>query len=128
MQHKLLFILVICIVAAGVGVGLWQSGPAEPLLTTTAAEGTPVSASAGGADEEIVGILLSLGKVSLTGAIFLEPAFRILEDSGTTIRPEPQGRMNPFAPLEAAPPPVQDEPPAPANSQRSNQIFTPRSR
>lgn len=121
-QHKLLFTLIICIVAGGVFVGLSQSGAPEPLLTTTTAEGTPALA---GGDEEIIGTLLSLRNVTLTGAILSDPAFISLQDFGTSIIPEPQGRTNPFAPLNLQS--ATSSVPTQATA-REGQIFTPRSR
>lgn len=95
-QHKLLFILVIGVVAVGIWFGLSSEGAPEPLLTTSAADGsTSLSAS----DQEIIGTLLSLRAVTLSGSIFQNPAFLTLQDFGTTIVPEPVGRENPFAPL-----------------------------
>lgn len=93
MQHKLVFIIAIVVIAAGVWFGLSQSGTPAPLLITET-----VTTSAAG-DKGLVGTLLALRAVTLSGTIFTEPAFMSLQDFGTTIVPEPVGRDNPFAPL-----------------------------
>lgn len=50
-------------------------------------------------DSDVVGVLLQLRAVSLSGTIFTDPAFQALQDFGSEIIPEPVGRPNPFAPL-----------------------------
>lgn len=50
-------------------------------------------------DGDVVGVLLQLRAVSLSGTIFTDPAFQALQDFGSEIIPEPVGRQNPFAPL-----------------------------
>lgn len=50
-------------------------------------------------DSDIVNTLLELRAVSLSGTIFTDPAFLMLQDFGSEIIPEPVGRDNPFAPL-----------------------------
>lgn len=99
LQHKLIFIVAIVLVAGGVWFGLSSSAPPAPLLTTDTikATGSPTEESA---DQELVGSLLSLRAVSLSGTIFADPAFTGLQDFGTPIVPEPVGRPNPFAPLQ----------------------------
>jgi len=54
------------------------------------------------ADSDIVTTLLELRAVSLSGTIFTDPAFLLLQDFGSEIIPEPVGRPNPFAPLPGA--------------------------
>lgn len=99
-QHKLVFALIIAVVAGGIWLGLSQSQEPAPLLTTTSAPDASTGAIGGG-DQEIIGTLLSLRAVTLSGSIFEEPAFLTLQDFGTTIVLEPVGRENPFAPLGA---------------------------
>lgn len=85
---------------AGVGVliaiGAWwvlSAGPQDDALLATE------SATGGGlVDKDLVGTLLQLRAVSLSGTIFSDPAFIELQDFGTQIIPEPVGRENPFAP------------------------------
>ena len=50
-------------------------------------------------DSDVVGVLLQLRAVSLSGTIFSDPTFQVLQDFGSEIIPEPVGRPNPFAPL-----------------------------
>lgn len=100
MHNKLVFILIILVVAGGVWYGLSQSSAPPPLLSTTTADGSPVSQQAS-SDQEIIGTLLSLRAVTLSGTIFSDPSFATLQDFGTPIVPEPVGRPNPFAPLGA---------------------------
>lgn len=99
MHNKLVFIIVIVVIAGGVWYGLSQSGAPEPLLTTTSPAGTLTTGQ--GSDQEIIGTLLALRAVTLSGTIFGDPGFMVLQDFGTTIVPEPVGRQNPFAPLGA---------------------------
>jgi len=96
LQHKLIFLVVIAVVAFGIWFGLSQSSAPPPLLSTNSADGTPAAKSA---DQELIGTLLALRAVTLSGGIFSDPAFTTLKDFGTTIFPEPVGRDNPFAPL-----------------------------
>jgi len=103
-QHKLLFIIVIVLVAAGVWYGLSQGGTSGASATTDAAGITTSTATTdtNAADQDLVGTLLTLRAVTLSGTIFTEPAFASLQDFGTTIVSEPVGRTNPFAPLTTA--------------------------
>ena len=72
----------------------------ELLTTTTVQEENP-------AEKGIVDTLLTLRAVSLSGTIFSDPVFGILQDFGSEIVPEQTGRVNPFAPRDAqsSPPP-----------------------
>ncbi|MBI2611108.1 hypothetical protein HYW60_04240 [Candidatus Kaiserbacteria bacterium] len=83
-----------------VAIGAWwflSDAPQEgELLTTEAAGG-------GSVDKELVGTLLQLRAVSLSGTVFSDPAFQLLQDFGTQIIPEPVGRPNPFAPTSYRP-------------------------
>jgi len=99
-QNKLLVIIIALVVAGGVWYGLSQSGEPEPLLSTTAADGTSITQST---DQEIIGTLLALRAVTLSGSIFTDPSFLTLQDFGTPIVAEPVGRENPFAPLGSRP-------------------------
>jgi hypothetical protein len=69
---------------------------AQPLLNTQDLTQASV-------DSDVVGGLLQLRAVSLSGTIFTDPAFQSLQDFGSEIIPEPVGRPNPFAPLSSAP-------------------------
>ena len=102
MHNKLIFIVLIGVIAGGAWYGLSISGAPEPLLVTTTPEGTSVSAQS--TDQEIIGTLLALRAVTLSGSIFSDPSFVTLQDFGTTIVPEPVGRENPFAPLRTTVP------------------------
>ena len=115
-QHLLVFIIVIAVVVGGVWYGLSQSGTPAPLLATETVGGVTVN---GSADQQLVGSLLALRSVTLSGTIFSEPAFLSLQDFGTTIVPEPVGRDNPFAPL-----PTQAT--GTPTSARAAQIFAPK--
>lgn len=81
-------------VLASFGAWWFISGsPQDDALLTTA--GAP---SASPVDKELVGTLLQLRKVELSGTIFSDPAFQRLQDFGTQIVPESVGRPNPFIP------------------------------
>jgi len=96
----LLFIGIIIVIVGVVWYGI--SDTAEvPLLA--ADEPIPGTLAETNADQEIVGSLLALRSVNLTGTIFSDPAFTALKDFGTVLIPEPIGRPNPFAPLSGTP-------------------------
>lgn len=119
-QHKLLFIGIIVLIAGGVWYGLSQSGAPAPALTTTSADGSPVTSTSGSAaDQDLVGTLLTLRAVTLSGTIFSDPSFATLQDFGTTIVAEPVGRPDPFAPLTIAAATT-------TQSQHAAQIFAPK--
>ncbi len=115
-QHKLMFLLVVALLAFAIWYGLSSGGTPAPLLTTDEPiiGGTLAETSA---EQEIVGTLLALRAVTLSGTIFSDPAFTTLQDFGTTIVPESAGRPNPFAPLNRA---------GSATSSVNTSIFTPR--
>lgn len=99
-EHKLIVGLIVTIVFVGMWFALSGSDAPEPLLSEDVAT-TPGSPTADSADKQLVGTLLTLRAVTLTGTIFADPAFMSLQDFGTTIVPEPIGRANPFAPLSS---------------------------
>jgi hypothetical protein len=96
-QHKLLFAIIVLILVGMVWYGLAQSGADTPLLTTE----TVGTVGTTGPDKGLVGTLLALRAVTLSGTIFSEPAFLSLQDFSTPIIPEPVGRSNPFAPINS---------------------------
>lgn len=103
MHNKLVFIVIIVVIAGGVWYGLSRSNTPPPLLTTTTTpDGSPIPTQ--NSDQEIIGTLLALRAVTLSGTIFSEPGFASLQDFGTAIVSEPIGRQNPFAPLGAQQP------------------------
>jgi len=117
-RHKLLLIIVIAVIIAGVawyGLSGSSAAPASDLTSSA----TTASGPAGSADQTLVSTLLTLRTVQLDGTIFSDPAFTSLKDFSTQIVPEPVGRSDPFAPL-------QDNTPPSASSTKSAQIFTPR--
>ncbi len=93
-QNKLVILLVGGVLLAGM---VWYSflrdrGDGSLLQTDDLTVATE-------ADSDIVNTLLELRAVSLSGTIFTDPAFTMLQDFGSEIIPEPVGRENPFAPL-----------------------------
>ncbi|TSC86148.1 MAG: hypothetical protein G01um10148_654 [Parcubacteria group bacterium Gr01-1014_8] len=83
-----------------VGVGAWfglSGDSSSPDLLVTEDFTTAGTAS----DKDLVATLLQLRAVALEGSIFSDPAFQTLQDFGSQIIPEPVGRLNPFAPLNA---------------------------
>ncbi len=94
-QNKLVILLVGGVALAGM---VWYSflrdrGDGTLLQTDDLTVATE-------ADSDIVDTLLELRAVSLSGTIFTDPAFLLLQDFGSEIVPEPVGRPNPFAPLQ----------------------------
>ncbi len=95
-QHKIPMIALLGIlIAAAIWYGLSNSQPSESLLSTQ------VVSNADPADQDVVETLSTLRAVTLSGTIFSDTAFMGLKDFGTQIVPEPVGRENPFAPLQA---------------------------
>src|SRR3989344_1254522 len=92
-----IFIAVGAIIVIGIWLSYSSDTPSDSLLTTEVLGGGLV-------DKELVDTLLQLRSVTLSAAIFSEPAFTQLQDFGTEIIPEPIGRPNPFAPLGVFPP------------------------
>lgn len=117
MQHKLVSVLAVLLVVAGVWYGLSASSAPAPILTTDG--GTDGSVTTSSQDQDIVGTLLTLRAVTLKGTIFQDPAYRTLQDYSTTIVPEPVGKQNPFDPLTS---------PASSSASASHQaqIFAPK--
>ncbi len=109
-KHVGLVAILVVVVVIGVWFGMSGGGvEAEPLLTTDVINdsGSPTEDTA---DRDLVETLLTLRAITLSGTIFNDPAFRSLQDFGTTIVPEPVGRSNPFAPLNSrAPAPQQPQ-------------------
>lgn len=92
-KSKLVLLILAGIVLAGVVWYSFMRDDATPLLKTQdLTEATNV-------DGDVVGVLLQLRAVSLSGTIFTDPAFQALQDFSSEIVPEPVGRPNPFAPL-----------------------------
>lgn len=91
-QYKLYIFLGVAVLLA---IGAWwllsDTSQDDALITTKNVQGVAV-------DKELVGTLLQLRSISLSGTIFSDPAFQQLQDFGTQIIPEPVGRPNPFAP------------------------------
>ncbi len=96
MQKILIFVAVGLAIAGVVWYSFLRDKQPAPLLQTT--DLTTASA----VDGDLVATLLQLRAVSLSGTIFTDPAFMSLKDNGKEIIPEPVGRQNPFAPLNAA--------------------------
>lgn len=95
----MLILILVVIIVAGVWYGMSGGGTAEEQLLTTETVNDSGSPTEDTADRDLVETLLTLRAITLSGTIFADPAFRTLQDFGTTIVPEPVGRPNPFAPL-----------------------------
>ena len=111
--HKILVVIIALLVAVGVWIGLTStnSSGSDSLLTTEVV-------SEDGANRDLVATLLALRAVKLDASLFSDPAFTSLKDFSTQIVPEPVGRPNPFAPLNASAA-------ASASSVKEAEIFTP---
>ena len=118
LKNKLVLVTVAIIIAGAVWY-VMTSNPAEPNVSgTPSAAGTSATV-----DQGIVPTLLTLRAVKLDGTIFSNPTFLSLKDYSTEIVPEPVGRTNPFAPLNAGP---KNQPASPPASATGGQTFTPR--
>lgn len=96
LKNKLILIILGGIVLAGI---VWYSFMRED---STQLLQTKDLTTATSVDSDVVGVLLQLRSISLSGTIFTDPAFQSLQDFGREIVPEPAGRPNPFAPLNGA--------------------------
>lgn len=96
LKNKLVLIILGGIVLAGV---VWYSFMRDD---STQLLQTKDLTTATSVDSDVVGVLLQLRSISLSGTIFTDPAFQSLQDFGREIVPEPAGRANPFAPLNGA--------------------------
>ncbi len=92
-RHLLLTIVIGAVVLGGMWYFFSSGDSNDELLTTTVANENP-------AERGIVDTLLTLRAVSLSGTIFTDPVFAILQDFGSEIVPEKTGRVNPFAPRD----------------------------
>ncbi len=91
-EHKAI-LAVIAIVILGVAwYGLYGSSGDAPVLAGGGSTGVDPG-------ESVVRTLSQMHSISLSAAIFSDPAFQGLKDFGTQIVPEPVGRPNPFAPF-----------------------------
>lgn len=108
-KNMMLIGILVVIVVGGVWYGMSGGGVQnEPLLTTDVVNdsGSPTEDAV---DRDLVETLLTLRAITLSGTIFADPAFKALQDFGTTIVPEPVGRPNPFAPIGGAQPQPQTQ-------------------
>jgi hypothetical protein len=112
--HSKIAIIAIVIVIAG---GMWYGLTSSSSPASTGVLSSSATDSSG--DQSIVSTLLALQSITLSGAIFSNPAYATLKDFTTAIVPEPAGRPDPFAPLpSSAPTPT-------ATASQSAQIFQP---
>jgi len=116
-KHKLILFGTLGVLVALIALYMLSSSstPSTSLLTK---EGTENASNA--SDQGLVGTLLTLRAVTLSGTILSDPAFVALKDFGIQIVPEPVGRENPFAPLSRGV--VQ----AATSTPRTNQLFSPK--
>jgi len=97
-RYKVYIILALGIVAA---LAFWLSiSGEEPSNSLLTAEGSDTNISG---ERGVIDTLLQLQSVSLSGTIFSDPSFAVLQDFGTQIVPESVGRPNPFAPFSLRP-------------------------
>lgn len=92
-KNKFVLLILVGVVLAGVVWYSFMRNDSTQLLET---QDLTVATAV---DSDVVGVLLQLRAVSLSGTIFTDPAFQALQDFGSEIIPEPVGRENPFAPL-----------------------------
>ena len=118
LKHKAIAGLVIVAIVGIAWYMLGGSAPADSgsVITTETSASVPPEA------QQLVESLLTLRAVSLDGTIFTNPSFQTLHDFSTPVLPEPVGRDNPFAPLDAS----GDTGPVSATSTRTNQMFAPK--
>jgi hypothetical protein len=109
-NHVFLVGILVLLIVGATWYGMQSSTPPEALIVTDTIDGGSPSENI--ADRELVESLLTLRAINLSGQIFSDPVFKVLEDFGTAIVPEPVGRPNPFAPLQSqVPAPVEAQVP-----------------
>lgn len=96
-QNKIVTLIIIVILVAAAWYGISSSSNNTSALTSQVVADSK-------ADQTVVDELLKLRAIRLEGAIFADPAFESLQDSGVDIVSEPIGRRNPFAPLDGEDP------------------------
>ncbi len=72
-------------------------GETGSLVSQNAVAGNSRATIAVGA--EIISLLEKLDRITLDTALFQQPTFQSLRDFSITLRPQPVGRPNPFAPI-----------------------------
>ncbi len=93
--HKAMAGILAALIAVGVWIGLSSSSSSDSsLLSTEIVDNS-------GPDRDLVATLLALRAVRLDASLFTDPSFASLKDFSVEIVPEPVGRPNPFAPLNA---------------------------
>jgi len=93
---KNIIIIIAAVLIALIGYGIFIGGESkkeESLLQQAASED-----SQGG--REILTLLLNLKSLKLDSSIFSKPSFKGLINFGQELPVYPQGRDNPFAPIE----------------------------
>lgn len=108
-KNMLLMGVLIVIIVGGVWYGMSGGGVESTQLLTTDVVNDSGSPTTDTVDRDLVETLLTLRAITLSGTIFNDPAFKALQDFGTTIVPEPVGRDNPFAPINGAQPQPQSQ-------------------
>lgn len=102
-ENKIILIVVVLIIAAFAWFGMTEQGPSSGLLVNESrTDSSPL-------EQDILRTLLDMRSIELNSALFENPAFMSLRDFGREIVPEPVGRTNPFAPVEAFIQPTQED-------------------
>ena len=101
--------VLVVIIVGGVWYGMSGGGVESAQLLTTDVVNDSGSPTEDTVDRDLVETLLTLRAITLSGTIFNDPAFKALQDFGTTIVPEPVGRPNPFAPISSGQPQTQTQ-------------------
>ena len=95
-QNQTLIIVVALVVVAFVVYTFFFAGDSQaPVLDQTAVT------QASPEDQNLISLLLELKSITLDDSIFKDPIFLGLQDFSQELVPEPSGRPNPFAPLDA---------------------------
>lgn len=98
-KNMVVVIILVVVIVGGVWYGMSGGGTQSEQLLTTEVINDSGSPTEDAVDRDLVETLLTLRAITLSGTIFADPAFKALQDFGTTIVPEPVGRPNPFAPV-----------------------------
>lgn len=90
-SSNIIFIIIIVAVIGG-GIYFYKNKGSDATI-----EEVPVDTASIGSD--IYALLAQLNSLKIDSEIFVDPAYQSLNDYTSIVRPEVQGRKNPFAPL-----------------------------
>lgn len=95
-KNKKILIVIAIVVLAFIFYSVFLKPDAGNNMAVVSLAGSSGSFTVG---RDIITLLADLKSINLSGELFNGNVFRSLEDFSVPIVPEPQGRINPFAPI-----------------------------